>query len=90
MSHINTRRAVKFGLTAAVAVAAYGLDIKIDPKQGFDVATITSGANVGVSEANAACGVGMGCSGGGGQCGVGMGCSGGGGQCGVGMGCAGS
>ena len=92
MSKLTARRAAKFGVTAAVALAAYGLDVKVQKDAGVDLATAISSADVsfGAADANAACGAAYNCSGGGGQCGAAYNCSGGGGQCGAAYNCSGS
>ena len=85
MSNVTTRRAIKYGLVAVVAVAAYGLDAKIQKTEGFvvavpgtDVSVVVPSfsASIGLSEAEAKCGMGYSCSGGGGQCGMAYNCSG--------------
>lgn len=78
MSKLTAKRAAKFGVTAAVALTAYGLDVKVQKEAGIDLATAMSTADVsfGSADANAACGAAMNCSGGGGQCGAAMNCSG--------------
>jgi hypothetical protein len=90
MDTVNSRRrALKFGLRAAAALAAFGLDVKVDKKSGFDVGVTNPGVSVGISEANATCGAGLNCPGGGGECGAGLNCPGGGGVCGAGLNCPG-
>ena len=81
MSSVKMNRAMRYGVTAVVALSVYGLDVKINKQDGFDIAaqaTTPSKAvmekaglsvSLGISEANAVCGSSYNCSGGGGQCG---------------------
>jgi hypothetical protein len=88
MSTVKMNRAIKYGVTAAVALSAYGLDVKINKNEGFDIATqatspsqvaldqISLNISLGISEASAKCGSAYNCSGGGGQCGSAYNCAG--------------
>ena len=76
MNCLTTRRAIKYGLIAAVAVAAYGLEVKVQKASGFDSSIPGLSVSVDVSKATAACGQSFNCSGGGGKCGQSFNCAG--------------
>ena len=88
MSSVKMNRAMRYGVTAVVALSVYGLDVKVNKQDGFDIAaqaTTQSKAvadkpgfsiSLGISEATAVCGASYNCSGGGGRCGASYNCAG--------------
>ena len=88
MGTVKIGRAAKYGITAAIAISAYGLDVKINKQDGFDIASQATPpsqavknqagfvVSLGIADASARCGAGLNCSGGGGQCGAGLNCGG--------------